>query len=535
VKVLYSIGLMLVLMAAGAHSQVLQSYTVVRDTTPNNLPKGGIWFVTENSGSVWISGDSTLVAKADTSNLGVWTKMNTGIPADGINWLEFVSPSVIYGAGYSGAIYKTTDGGSSWNQVYYNAGVTTFIDRITFFDANHGFAWGDGISSSSVQACLETTDGGTTWTNNNSQLVGFASSGIVRFVPPSNVFLTGSYSQSSNYWGVWRSTDGGHSWSFATVGTSPKDSVTQTYSADFKSSLIGVACRKDSTFWSTTDGGVSWQQISSHAQTNFDYVAFIPGTNTVMAGGGGEASIAAVDLDSRTFTVYRDASTNVTFNYVDFPSTTRGYMSNGFNAKFYSTFSSVPLPVELTSFTAYPAVHGVELEWITASENGNYGFNVEARSLDSRQESSTDWRQVGFVYGNGTSAISHHYSYEDAERGPGTYSYRLKQIDRDGKFKYSPSVEVTVSSKPLTFNVAQNYPNPFNPSTTINFTLPIRSRVTLVVYNALGQKEAELVNGEKEAGSYNVTFDASGLPSGTYFYRLQTGSFSSVNKLELLK
>jgi hypothetical protein len=88
---------------------------------------------------------------------------------------------------------------------------------------------------------------------------------------------------------------------------------------------------------------------------------------------------------------------------------------------------------------------------------------------------------------------------------------------------------------PQKFALYQNYPNPFNPTTTISYDLPERARVKLSVYNILGQEVATLVNGEQEPGRYNINFDASGLPSGIYFYTLQTPYFTKTNKMVLVK
>jgi formylglycine-generating enzyme required for sulfatase activity len=88
---------------------------------------------------------------------------------------------------------------------------------------------------------------------------------------------------------------------------------------------------------------------------------------------------------------------------------------------------------------------------------------------------------------------------------------------------------------PSDFYLGQNYPNPFNPSTTIRYGLPTRSHVTLTVFNTLGQEVAQLVNGDLEAGYHEVRFDASGLSSGVYFYRLQAGTYVETRKLLLLR
>jgi hypothetical protein len=87
----------------------------------------------------------------------------------------------------------------------------------------------------------------------------------------------------------------------------------------------------------------------------------------------------------------------------------------------------------------------------------------------------------------------------------------------------------------LQFALEQNYPNPFNPTTTIRYSLPHRSHVTLTIFNTLGQKVAELVNGDIDAGSHGVRFDASNLASGVYFCRLQAESFVDAKKLLLVR
>jgi hypothetical protein len=191
------------------------------------------------------------------------------------------------------------------------------------------------------------------------------------------------------------------------------------------------------------------------------------------------------------------------------------------------------VPVELTSFTANIVGSNVELSWTTATELNNSGFEIE------RREDNVSFTKIAFVPGFGTTTEPKSYSYTDQSVNTGTYYYRLKQIDFDGSFTYSGVVEVDVSL-PSKFALEQNYPNPFNPSTSIQFSLPVDAQVTIGVYNLVGEKVAEIASGNFTAGSQKVTFNASALTSGIYFYQLNaTGNdgktFSSVKKMALLK
>ncbi|MDT3696842.1 MAG: T9SS type A sorting domain-containing protein [Ignavibacterium sp.] len=190
------------------------------------------------------------------------------------------------------------------------------------------------------------------------------------------------------------------------------------------------------------------------------------------------------------------------------------------------------IPVELTSFTAKSDNNTVTLNWTTATELNNSGFQIE-------RSNGSDYQSVGFVAGHGTSTSAHSYVFVDQNLETGTYTYRLKQVDLDGTFEYSKAVEVEVLGL-REYTLDQNYPNPFNPSTTINFSLAVDSKVSLKVFNVLGQEVASLLNGQMSAGSQKVSFDASSLNSGVYFYRLEANGidgqkFSSTKKMILTK
>jgi hypothetical protein len=188
-----------------------------------------------------------------------------------------------------------------------------------------------------------------------------------------------------------------------------------------------------------------------------------------------------------------------------------------------------PLPVELKSFSAKIMAKSVNLEWTTATEVNNYGFEVLRSTQDDK------WDVLGFVEGHGNSNSPKEYNFIDSEVNPaGTYSYRLKQIDNDGSYEFSKTIEVSFDS-PISLELSQNYPNPFNPSTTINFSLPQSGNVTLKIFNPLGEEVITLTDGYIDAGVYTFNFNGEGLPSGMYIYQLSTPEKTQTMKMILMK
>ncbi|MDR3666253.1 MAG: T9SS type A sorting domain-containing protein [Ignavibacteriaceae bacterium] len=188
-------------------------------------------------------------------------------------------------------------------------------------------------------------------------------------------------------------------------------------------------------------------------------------------------------------------------------------------------------PVELTSFTASPSLGQVTLNWRTATENNNRGYEIQ------RKVDGNNWIVLGFKNGNGTTTNTYNYSFTDNISGLNakTLSYRLRQVDFNGQYQYSPVVLVD-NLIPENYSMSQNFPNPFNPSTIIKYQVPQNSYITLKVYNSLGQEVAALVNGMVNAGSYEVQFQSSGLSSGVYYYVIKAGeNFVQTKKMILMK
>lgn len=217
------------------------------------------------------------------------------------------------------------------------------------------------------------------------------------------------------------------------------------------------------------------------------------------------------------------------------------YVNNDFRMRMIISEESSALPVELVAFSAELIDDKVKLEWETAMEINNYGFDVERKIVDVTNQN--DWNKIGFVLGNGTSASSKYYEFIDEFPPAELLEYRLKQIDMDGTYEYyrltakvDASTITGITYKiPNEFALHQNYPNPFNPSTTIKFDLPEKSNVSIVIYNVLGQTISILVNEELNAGYHEVNFSAENLSSNIYFYRIQTDNNIAVKKMMVIK
>jgi PKD repeat protein len=186
------------------------------------------------------------------------------------------------------------------------------------------------------------------------------------------------------------------------------------------------------------------------------------------------------------------------------------------------------VPVELISFNATLLESDVKLDWITATETNNSGFEI----LRFTQIDNV-WDKIGFIPGFGTTSEPKTYSFTDDNTSTGVNKYRLKQIDFDGSFTYSNEIEVDYS--PNEFVLYQNYPNPFNPTTTISWQQPTESKVSITVYDILGNEFENIVDEVMPAGRHTINFSADQLPSGIYFYKIIAGNFVETKKMMLLK
>ncbi len=195
---------------------------------------------------------------------------------------------------------------------------------------------------------------------------------------------------------------------------------------------------------------------------------------------------------------------------------------------FTITDSFNPLPVELVSFDAVADLKDVILRWETASETNNAGFEVQIAVADT-------FEALGYVEGHGTTLDPQQYEYQVTDLEAGRHLFRLKQVDFDGTFEYSPEVEI-ITELPEVYALSPAYPNPFNPQTQFTLSVAREQQVRVEVYNLLGRRVALLFDGRLRAHqAHPFTFDAEALPSGLYFYRATGQTFTTTRTILLQK
>jgi hypothetical protein len=194
------------------------------------------------------------------------------------------------------------------------------------------------------------------------------------------------------------------------------------------------------------------------------------------------------------------------------------------------------LPVRFGSLGA--ALEGnstVVISWSTISEIACYGFQVERSGTPAGAFTTVS----GLIPGHGTTILTHYYSFTDPGGAPGRF-YRVREIDTNGAEWFSESFEATpVSSvrrlEHREYPLLQNYPNPFNPATTIGYRLPGTGYAKVGIFDVLGRAVETLFEGRQAEGEHTLEWDASGVPAGVYFCRLETGGLVRMIRLVLVR
>ncbi|WP_410336697.1 BspA family leucine-rich repeat surface protein [Longimonas sp.] len=213
--------------------------------------------------------------------------------------------------------------------------------------------------------------------------------------------------------------------------------------------------------------------------------------------------------------------------------------TGGFS-EFVFASDSNPLPVELTDFTATHAEESVSLQWETASEENNAGFEVQ-RADGAAEDASDDdvsWTTLGFVESEaegGTTDEPQSYSFTAEEVDAGTHTFRLRQVDTDGTESFSDPVEVDVTLD-AAYELSDAYPNPSRSDATLELTVQQTQPVTATVYDMLGRRVTTLHRGEIDGNTpTELRVNADELSSGTYFVRVEGESFKATRRLTVVR
>ena len=458
----------------------------------------GVFMLDEQTG--WVCGDAGTLLK--TINGGQnWVQ----IPATGndLNSIAFKDVNTGVAVGDNGTIIRTINGGLNW--VPISSGTSLQFRKVSWGNGDLVFAAGDdGLVSVS-------TDAGATWTLKNAGT-------ILRFRGAAAAGLNKLWAVGED--GLIKySPDGGTSW------------ITQTSVADndlhdiqFIDENIGFAGGSSSNFIYTNDGGQTWTSRNIGIFFGLNGIYF---KDANLGWGVTVAGTIFFTTNGGTSWTSQPCGSSSTLKEVYFVHAGKGWTVG--TEGTIVMYDNPTVPVELSSFTSSVINNSVNLNWSTASEINNQGFEVE-------RNKTGNWERIGFAQGKGSTVELSSYSFEDKNLLPGKYSYRLKQLDFDGSFEYYELSSEVIIETAKSFSVSQNYPNPFNPVTKISFNIPEAGKVKLNVYNVLGNQVATLVNNEMNAGSHSVTFNAIDLSSGVYYYRIEAeGKFIETKQMILLK
>ena len=517
-----SVLLLVILLSVIGYSQSNPQW-IIYDTTNSNVPSNTIHdIVVDQLNRKWVSFYEAGILKIDSTSWTVYNTSNSNIPTNSFSTIN-VDNELNFWGGYGNLLTKFDD--TNWH--VYGIPDSTFpghsISSILFDSLNNvWFLKNVDFPISSTHYLMEFRDDSIWLTHLSLQLA------------------NGYRQLLLNNQSIWIG-DGEGLYLFENDSLQyfpPQNGPVGLYCTDVKSDSLN-------NIWFAT-GLAGWGYLVKFDGTNYSGFNFI--ATAIEFDNDGNLWVGTESFTNNAELLKFDGTNWTSFNSTnsELPQTysIRDLAFDKFGNLWIATESAGLVvfnengivPVELASFTSSVTDNKVTLTWTTATETNNQGFQIERRK--TQDERSEEWENIGFVNGKGTTTELQTYSFVDKKLETGKYYYRLKQIDFDGTFEYSNTIEVEINS-PTKFSLEQNYPNPFNPSTNIQYAIASRQFVTLKVYDVLGKEVATLVNEEKVAGNYEVEFNSElsikNPASGVYFYQLKAGDFIETKKTILMK
>jgi photosystem II stability/assembly factor-like uncharacterized protein len=560
---------------------------VVKPSDPNSVLVGGLdIYLSTNSGttltqkSSWSTSSTNQFSHADIhclaynganlycgSDGGVYKSTNDGTSWTDLNrtlsTLQFQSADYdptnvlnLYGGCQDNDKETSTDGGVSWIQRTTGDGGYTIVDPVNtnyiYSQYVNGTLYRSNNSGASFTSIRPTSSTGglfynpfemapgdhntiiyaqaDVWKTTAAQTV--ASGGWTRIATTAtvngNVSAIGISTLSTNkiYIGtdngrILVTTNNGTSWTVTTGLPYVTDFIVDPANDNICYASFGGAANNQ--VQKTTNGGTTWTNISAglpNIAANSLILKTITGRALVV---GMDAGVYYTTNEGVNWLSYKTGLPNVQVYDLKYHEST-GLILAVTHGRGCWTISDSPLPVILAFFNYQVSQNSIALRWATQQEINNNRFEVERLRLG---ETGSDWVQAGSISGSGTTHETKYYSFTDENLFPGKYNYRLRQFDNNGNFEVFNLTQVVSVNLPGEFKLYQNYPNPANPSTSIDFNLPVNSKVKLIIYNMLGQEMETVINSDLSAGYYTKKIDLTSLSSGIYFYRLSAASPSA--------
>ncbi|MBD3224679.1 MAG: T9SS type A sorting domain-containing protein [Caldithrix sp.] len=460
--------------------------------------------------------------------------------------VDVLDDDMIFAAGSEAHIIKSMDGGTSWDTLYTGTGQD--VEFVDFIDADNGYIFAN------YGQWFKTTDGGQTW-NHILSWPNISFWGIA-FPTDDKIFLSS--------WGggeMTMSTDGGETWVYPHNWFT--GSTSNLYECEFIDADNGMVAGSYGEIYRTTNGGEDWTMIDNpmHQESNKHINALHYVNSDLVFAGGSRGYIMKSEDGGLNWTLLKNEGSGTVYDL--WPITDNQIMATSNKGDVYLSTTELDSFYQTIDLDGYMIMRAVEFRGevgiIPASRGAVYRLTTS--QMDTVEEVLTDpegddFYDVEFVNDSLVFVVGENSKIYKSEDAGLTWTPMVAPVEEVTlqKVRYNNGVlwavgkegvilryQVTtgLQDKPHftvdDYQLYQNYPNPFNPATTFTFNLKKAGRVTLEIYATTGQQVATVIDDDMRAGIQKITWNGNNLASGLYFYRLESGDFTSVKKMMLLK
>ncbi|MCL4511930.1 MAG: YCF48-related protein [Bacteroidetes bacterium] len=460
-----------------------------------NLLVGVVLFTSRERGFAVKWNTGSIFETTDGGTAWSENKLSNNIPPQDINSAD---GQTIVAAGAGGEIIVSKDSGATWLDLTPPQKIQFTSVKYLSNDLVAAIGNDDGL--------FVSDDSCKTWT---------------RHQMPSGLNVVIAFGDTLNCWigddssRIYHSSDIGLTWAFQNEHNIPAPPL---YGINFFNDSIGCAVGGTGFITATTDGGATWKSRTGNTSHNLYGVFVASPTKTWAVGDAGTIMTTSNGFDSWAS---QTSPTTVALRSVSFSDTLNGYILGDNGTILKTTDGGIKWSLSESPGSSLNAIKFVDANdgWVVGDSGKIFNTSNGGAKWVSQE--------------SGVAATLLSLDFLNSQNGIAVGNSGIVLTTKNGGS--ITGVERPGVALPMTTKLEQNYPNPFNPTTTIGYQLPLNNFVTLKIYDILGREIATLVNGRETAGMHTVTFDASKLPSGVYFYRLEAGAYHDTKKVLLLK